>query len=106
MFLLRLNLVLTYEIPPEFRGGVHSFILNRHTPSGQSEFIGSRNCVPMTFTAKIFINGYVFTVHVAMAEIVVQQSRLVSCCYRQALICFLDRRHTDSIYSIINTRTS
>ena len=26
----------TYGIPPEFRGGVHLFILNRHTPSGQS----------------------------------------------------------------------
>ena len=25
-----------YGIPPEFRGGVHIFILNRHTPSGQS----------------------------------------------------------------------
>ena len=24
-----------YGIPPEFRGGVHLFILNRHTPSGQ-----------------------------------------------------------------------
>ena len=24
--ILRLNLVLTYEIPPEFRGGVHLFI--------------------------------------------------------------------------------
>ena len=34
--ILRLNLVLTYGIPPEFRGGVHFFILNRHTPSGQS----------------------------------------------------------------------
>ena len=34
--ILRLNLVLTYGIPPEFRGGVHIFILNRHTPSGQS----------------------------------------------------------------------
>ena len=34
--LLRLNLVLTYGIPPEFRGGVHLFIYNRHTPSGQS----------------------------------------------------------------------
>ena len=34
--ILRLNLVLTYGIPPEFRGGVHSFIYNRHTPSGQS----------------------------------------------------------------------
>ena len=26
----------SYGIPPEFRGGVHLFILNRHTPSGQS----------------------------------------------------------------------
>ena len=34
--ILRLNLVLTYGIPPEFRGGVHILILNRHTPSGQS----------------------------------------------------------------------
>ena len=34
--ILWLNLVLTYEIPPEFRGGVHSFIYNRHTPSDQS----------------------------------------------------------------------
>ena len=32
----RADLVLTYGIPPEFRGGVHLFILNRHTPSGQS----------------------------------------------------------------------
>ena len=29
-------MVLTYGIPPEFRDGVHLFILNRHTPSGQS----------------------------------------------------------------------
>ena len=28
--------MLTYGIPPEFRGGVHLFIFNRHTPSGQS----------------------------------------------------------------------
>ena len=33
---LRLDLVLTYGIRPEFRGGVHLFIKNRHTPSGQS----------------------------------------------------------------------
>ena len=33
---LRLNMVLTCGIPPEFRGGVHLFILNRHTPSGRS----------------------------------------------------------------------
>ena len=29
-------MVLTYGIPPEFRDGLHLFILNRHTPSGQS----------------------------------------------------------------------
>ena len=34
--ILRLNLVLTYGIPPEFRGGVHLLIYNRHAPSGQS----------------------------------------------------------------------
>ena len=34
--ILRLDLVLTYGIPPEFRGGVHYFFLNRHTPSNQS----------------------------------------------------------------------
>ena len=34
--ILSLNLVLTYGIPPEFRGGVHLFILNRHMSSGQS----------------------------------------------------------------------
>ena len=34
---LRLNLMLTYGIPPEFRGGVYLFVYNRHTPaSGQS----------------------------------------------------------------------
>ena len=34
--ILRLNLVLTYGIPPEFRCSVHVFIYNRHTPSGQT----------------------------------------------------------------------
>ncbi|CAN0478556.1 unnamed protein product [Ascophyllum nodosum] len=34
--ILKLNLVLTYGIPPEFRGGAHLFIYNCHTPSGQS----------------------------------------------------------------------
>ena len=34
--ILRLNLVLTYGILPELRGGVHLYIYNRHTPSGQS----------------------------------------------------------------------
>ena len=32
--ILRLNLVLTYGIPSEVRGGIH-LILNRHTPSDQ-----------------------------------------------------------------------
>ena len=37
MEMSRLNRVLTYGILPEFRDGVHLFILNRHTPpSGQS----------------------------------------------------------------------
>ena len=36
IFILKLNLVLTYGIPPEFHGGVHLFILNHHTPSSQS----------------------------------------------------------------------
>ena len=31
--ILRLHMVLMYGIPPEFRGGVYLFILNRHTPS-------------------------------------------------------------------------
>ena len=35
-YILRLNLVLTCGIPPEFRGGIHLFISNRHTPAGQS----------------------------------------------------------------------
>ena len=40
-------------IPPEFRGGVHLLIKNLHTPSGLGpEFIRSRNCVPMAFTAE------------------------------------------------------
>ena len=34
--ILRLNLVRTYGIPPEFRGGVQLFLKNRHTPSAQS----------------------------------------------------------------------
>ncbi|CAM9231416.1 unnamed protein product, partial [Ascophyllum nodosum] len=34
--ILRLNLVLTHAIPPDFRGGALFIYLNRHTPSGQS----------------------------------------------------------------------
>ena len=36
--ILRLNLVFIYGIPPEFRGGVHVFIYNRHMPLGQSRW--------------------------------------------------------------------
>ena len=36
IFILRLNLVLAYGVPPEFRGGVHLFVYNRHTPSGHA----------------------------------------------------------------------
>ena len=50
--ILRLNLVLTYGIPPEFRGGVHSFIKTAIRHRVSLEFMGSRNCVPMAFTAK------------------------------------------------------
>ena len=48
--ILKLNLVLTYGIPPEFRGGVHYETAIRHRVS--PKFIGSRNCVPMAFTAE------------------------------------------------------
>ena len=50
--ILRLNLVLTYGIPPDFRGGVHSFILTAIRYRVSLEFIGSRNCVPVAFTAE------------------------------------------------------
>ena len=34
--ILRLNMLLTHGIPPDFRDDVHLCIYNRHTPSGQS----------------------------------------------------------------------
>ena len=34
--ILKLNLVLIYGVPLEFRGGVHLFILYHHMPPGQS----------------------------------------------------------------------
>ena len=46
------NLVLIYGIPPEFRGGVDLFIQTVIRHRASLEFIGSRNCVPMTFTAE------------------------------------------------------
>ena len=52
--ILRLNLVLTYGIPPEFRGGVHLFILESPYAIDRvsSEFIGPHSCVPMAFSAE------------------------------------------------------
>ena len=50
--IFRLNLVLTYGIPPEFRGGVHLFFLSTIRGRVSPDFIGSRNCVPMVFTAE------------------------------------------------------
>ena len=49
--ILRLNLVLTHGIPPDFRGRVHFFIQTAIHHRLSPEFIGSRNCVPMAFTA-------------------------------------------------------
>ena len=42
--------LLTYGIPPEFRGGVRYETAIRHRVG--PEFIGSRICVPMAFTAE------------------------------------------------------
>ena len=50
--ILRLNLVLIYGIPPDFRGGVHLFIETVIHHRDSPEFIVSRNCVPMAFTAE------------------------------------------------------
>ena len=50
--ILRLNLVLTYGIPPEFRGGFHTFIQSAIRHRVSPEFIGSSSCVPMAFTAE------------------------------------------------------
>ena len=51
--ILRLNLVRTCGIPPEFRGGVHSFVKAAIRHRISPEFMGSRIfCVPMAFTAE------------------------------------------------------
>ena len=44
-----INLVLTHGILPAFRDGVCVF---RQSPSDQPESIGSRDCVPVAFTAE------------------------------------------------------
>ena len=50
--ILRLNLVLTRGIPPNFHGGVHLFILTAIRHRVSPEFFGSCNCVPMAFAAE------------------------------------------------------
>ena len=52
IFILWLNLVLTYGIPPEFNGGIHLFIKTTIRHRVSPDFIGSRDCVPMSFTAE------------------------------------------------------
>ena len=42
--IFRLNQMLTYGIPPEFRGGVHLFIQTAIRHRVSLELIGSRNC--------------------------------------------------------------
>ena len=48
----RLNLVLTHGIPSDFRGGVLLFIYTAIRHRVSPEFIGSRNCALMAFTAE------------------------------------------------------
>ena len=50
--ILRLNLVLTYGILPEFRDGVHLLDQTPIRHRASPEFIESRNCVPMAVTAE------------------------------------------------------
>ena len=50
--ILKLNVVLTHGISPEFRGGVHFLISTAIRHRVSPEFIGSRNSVPMGFTAE------------------------------------------------------
>ena len=50
--ILRLNLVLTYWIPPNFSGDIHLFIQTTIRHRVSLEFIRSPNCVPMVFTAE------------------------------------------------------
>ena len=52
MSILRLNLVIPYGIPPDFRGGIHLFISAAIRHRVSPEFIGSRTRVPMAITAE------------------------------------------------------
>ena len=45
--------MLTPGIPRDFRGNVHLFIETAIRHRVSPEFMGSRNCVPMAFTAEI-----------------------------------------------------
>ena len=49
---LRLSVVLTHGIPPDFRSGVHSFISPTAIDRVSPGFIRSCNRVPMAFTAE------------------------------------------------------
>ena len=44
--------MLTYGIPPEFRGGVHYLFKTSIRHRVSPVFIGSCNCVPMAFIAE------------------------------------------------------
>ena len=50
--ILRPNLVLTHGISPHFHGGIHRFILTAIFHRVSPEVVGSRNGVPMAFTAE------------------------------------------------------
>ena len=50
--ILRLNRVLTYGVPLDCRGGVHLFISTATRHRVSPEFIRSRNCVRVAFTAE------------------------------------------------------
>ena len=50
--ILRLNVVFTHEIPPDFRGGVHYLFETAIRHRVSPELIGSRNYEPMAFTAE------------------------------------------------------
>ena len=50
--ILRLNLVLTCEIPLDFRGGVHLRIVIAIRHRVSPKLIGSRSCVPIASTAE------------------------------------------------------
>ena len=123
VILLRLNLVLTNEMTPAFRGGVRSFLPpNRHRVS--LEFIGSRNCVPMAFTAEsppaqwqylkaVPVTGAALASHYGPVNV-----RLFSHAYYWVVVLMVDvgdtgsdggfhfRRQTDSKCSSSSNRTN